>query len=93
VTTLEHRIVHEGQAAVLGPAARALRRLMIDIRRLANAHPAHAGFRLRCPCSAGGGEFSGAHDDPLPQAGPPGRVHAAQRGGADRRRPERAGHS
>ena len=68
VTTLEHRIVHEGQAAVLGPAARALRRLMIDIRRLANAHPAHAGFRLRCPCSAGGGEFSGAHDDPLPQA-------------------------
>ena len=49
VTTLEHRIDHEGQAAVLGPAARALRRLMIDIRRLASAHPAHAGFRLRCP--------------------------------------------
>ncbi len=71
VTTLEHRIVHEGQAAVLGPAARALRRLMIDIRRLASAHPAHAGFRLRCPCSVGGGEFSGAHDDRLPQAGPP----------------------
>ena len=60
-------------------AARALRRLMIDIRRLASAHPAHAGFRLRCPCSVGGGEFSGAHDDPLPQAA--GRVDAAQRGG------------
>ena len=71
VTTLEHRIVHEGQAAVLGPAARALRRLMIDIRRLASAHPAHAGFRLRCPCSAGDGEFSGAHDNSLPQADPP----------------------
>ena len=71
VTTLEHRIDHEGQAAVLGPAARALRRLMIDIRRLASAHPADAGFRLRCPCSVGDGEFSGAHDDPLPQADPP----------------------
>ncbi len=71
VTTLEHRIGHEGQAAVLGPAARALRRLMTDIRRLANAHPAHAQFRLRCPCSVGDGEFSGAHDDPLPQADPP----------------------
>jgi len=71
VTTLEHRIGHEGQAAVLGPAARALRRLMTDIRRLANAHPAHAEFRLRCPCSVGDGEFSGAHDDPLPQADPP----------------------
>jgi hypothetical protein len=71
VTALEHRIDHEGQAAVLGPAARSLRRLMIDIRRLASAHRADAGFRLRCPCSAGGGEFSGAHDDPLPQADPP----------------------
>jgi hypothetical protein len=71
VTTLEHRIDQEGQAAVLGPAARALRRLMTDIRRLASAHPADAGFRLRCPCSVGGGEFSGAHDDPLPQASPP----------------------
>jgi hypothetical protein len=71
VTTLEHRIDHEGQAAVLGPAARALRRLMTDIRRLANAHPADAGFRLRCPCSAGDGEFSGAHEDSLPQADPP----------------------
>jgi hypothetical protein len=71
VTTLEHRIGHEGQAAVLGPAARALRRLMTDIRRLAGAHPAGAGFRLRCPCSAGDGEFSGAHEDSLPQAGPP----------------------
>jgi hypothetical protein len=71
VTALEHRIGHEGQAAVLGPAARALRRLMIDIRRLASAHPAHAGFRLRCPCSVGDGEFSGAHDEPLPQAESP----------------------
>lgn len=71
VTTLEHRIDHEGQAAVLGPAARALRRLMTDIRRLASAHPADAGFRLRCPCSAGDGEFSGAHEDSLPQADPP----------------------
>ena len=71
VTAMEHRIGHEGQAAVLGPAARALRRLMIDIRRQANAHPAHAGFRLRCPCSVGDGEFAGAHDAPLPQAGPP----------------------
>ena len=71
VTTLEHRIDHEGQAAVLGPAARALRRLMTDIRRLANAHPADAGFRLRCPCSAGDGEFAGAHEDSLPQADPP----------------------
>ena len=33
VTALEHRIGHEGQAAVLGSAARALRRLMTDIRR------------------------------------------------------------
>ena len=71
VTTLEHRIGHEGQAAILGPAARALRRLMTDIRRLASAHPAHAEFRLRCPCSAGDGEFSGGHDNPLPQAGTP----------------------
>ena len=48
VTTLEHRIDHEGQAAVLGPAARALR-LMTDIKRLASAHPTDAEFRLRCP--------------------------------------------
>jgi hypothetical protein len=71
VITLEHRIGHEGQAAVLGPTARALRQLMIDVRRLANAHPAHAEFRLRCPCTVGDGEFSGAHDDSLPQADPP----------------------
>jgi hypothetical protein len=72
VTTLEHRIDHEEQGAVLGPAARALRRLMTDIRRLTSAHPAaHAEFRLRCPCPAADGEFTGAHDNPLPQASPP----------------------
>jgi hypothetical protein len=72
VTTLERRIDHEGQAGVLGPAARERRRLMIDVRRLSSAHPdARAGFRLRCSCSAGDGEFSGAHDEPLPRADPP----------------------
>ena len=90
VTTLEHRIVHEGQAAVLGRAARALRRLMIDIRRLANAHRAHAGFRLRCPCGRRRRVLRGARRPPAASR-PAGRVHAAQRGEADRRRPERAG--
>ena len=64
---------------------------MIDIRRLANAHPAHAGFRLRCPCTVGDGEFSGAHDDPLPQADQPAaftlRSAAKQIAGAGTRRP------
>ena len=49
VTALEHRIDHEGQAAVLGPAARALRRLMTDIRRLANATPPMPGSGCGAP--------------------------------------------
>ena len=63
---------------------------MIDIRRLVSAHPADAEFRLRCPCSAGDGEFSGAHEDSLPQADPP-AVLTLRSGQAHRRRPEHAG--
>ena len=92
VTTLEHRIVHEGQAAVLGPAARALRRLMIDIRRLASAHPAHAGVPAAVPLLGRRRRVLRGARRPTATSRPPaGRVHAAQRGGAGVRRPERAG--
>lgn len=72
LTALEGRITRQERgAAVLGPLTREMRRLTLDIRRLANAHPAHAPFRLRCACSIGGGEFTGAHDSKYPPAEPP----------------------
>ncbi len=64
LVAIEHRVDH-GEM-VLAPTARKLRRLLIDVRRLVNAHGEPAEFRLRCPCSIGDGEFSGSHENASP---------------------------